>query len=406
MLNRGDKNKKEAKQHPEKDAQHRAKDKPRRRKTNHMTAVLSLVFVGGLFIVAFAFAFHYWQQGSYSPALWWGLAAFIFFAIGVACAMQFYVVGPLEADKMGQHEETPNVIFGKSQLRGPLVPGERPWVQISLTNTTNVPIEGQFTDFTWQVIPAPISQELKYLPKATTDDFQLPARQTQTVHFETLFTPTKEYIDAFNSDKMLFIMYAKGEYWNKADATKRFPLPFCLMYSKDVPGVLALCPQSIKIVENTQPSTPTAKGIPLSVAERPYMAVKLLKLLGPLTAGQHPTIRIIIVNGGKTPASDVLSYIRVITTDTSISEAIRTFPVKPTDKGEGRSYLTAGMERVVDFPQTSLVMTPQHLQFIKAGLLHLYVVGEIHYRDIQGSEYTTQIRAVYDPADGGFIDAQ
>jgi len=99
MENARKQRKKKAAKSTKKHAGKRAKKYSLRRKAYSMSTVLSLIFLSGLFIVTFAFAFHYWQQGNYGVALWWALGAFVCFGVGITFALRPYALRRTEAIK-------------------------------------------------------------------------------------------------------------------------------------------------------------------------------------------------------------------------------------------------------------------------------------------------------------------
>jgi hypothetical protein len=135
--------------------------------------------------------------------------------------------------------------------------------------------------------------------------------------------------------------------------------------------------------------------------QQPSVAVKLMTLLAPLTVGQYPTVRIIYVNGPKVPINGFASYARLVLYNKPIADAIRDFPVGDFKSNEIGNVLVEGQERVVDYPQTTLVIETKDLIALNARLTHLYVIGKAYYR-ANGREYSFPFYAVYDPSDGGF----
>ncbi len=101
------KDKDEANEHPKENRKKDDENKSEKRKANSMSAVLSLVFIGVLFVVTFAFAFHYWQQKNYTIALRWSFLAYLFVGLGIAFALHYYVVEPREAANTDPIPPTP-----------------------------------------------------------------------------------------------------------------------------------------------------------------------------------------------------------------------------------------------------------------------------------------------------------
>src|SRR5207245_494315 len=124
--------------------------------------------------------------------------------------------------------------------------GKKPWVDIVLVNTSDVPGEGRFSDVTWRIVPAPFNNQLEYAYQGLGMEFDLAAHQTRAVHFDITYQFAKDDVDALNDGRAFLYLYAKGEYWDANNSDSKRPLPFCLVYNKDVPGFLAVCPKGIK----------------------------------------------------------------------------------------------------------------------------------------------------------------
>ena len=82
---------------------------------------------------------------------------------------------------------------------------------------------------------------------------------------------------------------------------------------------------------------------------------------------------------------------------------MKDFPVGDFKSNEIGNILVEGQERVVGYPQNTLLIAANSLAAINARLMNLYVVGKAYYRDAKTDrEYSFPFYAVYDPASGGF----
>ena len=295
----------------------RPKPRDGRRKLYRMIKVGSVVFLGILFFVALGFAFHYYGKDG-TRSLWWGVIAGVFALIGIGFFVQAYVLEPKTPAPIVL---LPNIVFGDSILREPLVAGKKPWVDIVIINTSDVPAEGRFTDVTWRIVPAPFNNQLEYAYQGLSMDFDLAAHQTRGVHFDITYQFAKDDVDALNDGRAFLYLYAKGEYWAANNPDSKRPLPFCFVYNKDVPGFLAVCPKGIKIAEgvpgnitypNPSPTVtpPNSTSTPLSIAERPYVVVESAYI--PDLAPNKPLSPVItIVNKGRTPAQHLAMSLEI-----------------------------------------------------------------------------------------------
>jgi hypothetical protein len=124
-----DKHEEKAYEHPAEHGKQNAEKNGGERKTYRMNAVLSVLFLSVLGLIVFAFAFHYWQQSNYTVALRWAFGTYIFFGLGIAFAVQYYVVGPIEAARRTAKasQESP-----ESSLEKSLRDSNRAWVVVEL----------------------------------------------------------------------------------------------------------------------------------------------------------------------------------------------------------------------------------------------------------------------------------
>ena len=88
--------------------QKRPENRNRRGKPYRMIGVLSVFFLGVLFFVALAFAFHYGQAGKSTHALWWGVASAICAIMGIGLYVQQNIISvkPPERDRVEMLEKT------------------------------------------------------------------------------------------------------------------------------------------------------------------------------------------------------------------------------------------------------------------------------------------------------------
>ena len=144
-------------------------------------------------------------------------------------------------------------------------------------------------------------------------------------------------------------------------------------------------------------------GRSLTIGERAYLGIETARFIQPLAVGRPPALRVVYVNGGRTPAWNLASRIRLISASQPLSEIADRFPVTVFNASEnGAGLIPAGGKRVVDYPnQSDVLVTGDRLPLIQNGTMKLYVVGEARYKDFTGKEQVLRFRLVYDPSDGG-----
>ncbi|MGH9946384.1 MAG: hypothetical protein ACRD6X_04220 [Pyrinomonadaceae bacterium] len=249
----GNNEKKKTKKHPEQHA-NLAKNKLCLLRGKQMSTFL-LTILGIAVAIFWGIAINHYTAGDYENlrrGFWWLIPALISTSAIMLLAYWSYIVEPArEGLRQSDSEKnpTPNIVFGDSRLREPLAVGRKPWVDIVINNTSDVPAEGRFSDTTWIVQPPTVPNQLEYAYQGLGLDFDLAAHQIRSIHFDITYPFTKAEIDALNDGRLLLYIYAKGQYWAENDSSNRRPLPFCLLYNNDVPGKLVICPKSITISE-------------------------------------------------------------------------------------------------------------------------------------------------------------
>lgn len=367
---------------------------------------LAIYVVGGIVAifaigVAAVSAFSMKHKGTY--VLWLSFLGVVFILLGITLYLQKRIWEHDEAIATGAAKsaaqtpvakERPELFLEKAEIQ-PLEPGKPEFVLLVVKNrgkatARNVGIENHIT-----LVNTPFNSPLRYLgnPELETRT-DVAANAGIMLRSQIKRALTEEWVNNLQSGKMLLFYFGKGEY--EDDSGNKYPIKYCYMYDPMMPTSMRICPTRYWPEDDT-PAMP--------VADRPYIGIKQMVLVAPLTVGQYPTIRIIFVNGGKTPAAGFVSYARLILSTKSIAEAMKDFPLEEFKSAENGSLLTPGMERRVEFPQMNLTITIERLSAINTRAVKLYVVGEARYRDIQGRELVLPIRAVYDPSEGGFEEA-
>lgn len=141
--------------------------------------------------------------------------------------------------------QRPELFFVLVKLREPLTVGQAPVVQFVLTNGGSMAAKGQFWDITWRTTPVPFIGGLEYNARGTKVTFSLASHATNTMTFSTTFIPTKEQVEALDAGNRLLFIYARGEYTDTLG--RRYPMPFCYSYNKDIAERVAICPDDIPI---------------------------------------------------------------------------------------------------------------------------------------------------------------
>lgn len=378
-------------------------------------SVLLLSIVGILASIAIA----NWQKGGYRNA-WiafgWGIAAFIVFGVGASLLYYYYIIKPASRSAQEVNIPQPNIVFGDSRLREPLTAGKKPWVDIVLNNTSDVPAEGRFMDVTWKLVPAPFNNQLEYAYQGLGMDFDLAPRQFRGIHFDVTYDFTQAEIDALNKGNGFLYLYGKGDYWNEKTPDIKHPLSFCLVYNKDTPGLLAVCPKGLTLTESapgniTHPnanttqttSSPTSvpAATPLSIADRPYVVVESA-MLADMSPKVSTNAFITIVNKGRTPARHIMMSLQIA--------------AKPGviywlgfEKDDGRrpvqiAFLAAGDRiSVGGAPVDNVTLDTKFLADALEGKESLMIHGQGTYEDMTGTEYGIEYAFGYAPSANGFV---
>lgn len=152
--------------------------------------------------------------------------------------------------------------------------------------------------------------------------------------------------------------------------------------------------------------------------ERAYIGIRSIKLVEPLRVDKMPAVQVIFVNGGRTPAWNLIGNCMPISDNTKSPLAILDEYIEEF----ARELSTTGMEGTDLFGQTGLLPAgaeddnpPIHfvgdikewgdgLGKIIAERIPLYVVGWARYRDFQGNRYRYEFISYYNKAVDGFIE--
>jgi hypothetical protein len=124
--------------------------------------------------------------------------------------------------------------------------------------------------------------------------------------------------------------------------------------------------------------------------QRAWFGIKEITLANPLVLGKPVQISIMGLNTGKTPALDL-----------SATE-IR---VGPSETERNRDFVIHTPDREVVAPNNTDVFyatvtySDDSIRAIMAGTIHIYVRGELKYRDVFGLSHTTTFCAYY-PTNG------
>jgi hypothetical protein len=124
--------------------------------------------------------------------------------------------------------------------------------------------------------------------------------------------------------------------------------------------------------------------------------------LAPIEAGKPFMAAVRIVNTGKTPALKITSFIRIAAAPANQSPDVDAIAKLPTWGPDETTSVPTG----AFFPgqvQTLLIghvdspIPTDTLNGIISGTLTVYIIGEIHYRDVFNSQHMTTFFMVYNP---------
>jgi hypothetical protein len=143
----------------------------------------------------------------------------------------------------------------------------------------------------------------------------------------------------------------------------------------------------------------------LSSSECAYIGIDSMKLIEPLETGKYPTIKIVFINGGKTPAWNFVSVMRMIYHSETATSAATQFPIDEAEIIKDRgSFLPSGSKKSVEFPQNQFLLDAERIASISVGVMKLYVIGEARYIDFQNKAQIYKFYTVYAPSKGCFYD--
>lgn len=154
-----------------------------------------------------------------------------------------------------------------------------------------------------------------------------------------------------------------------------------------------------------------------AITERAYIGVKNIRLVEPLAIDRDPIVKVIILNGGRTPAWNVMGNIKPflnnfeqpsIVLDRYISEL-----EAPGEKLENQIELTgqtgllpAGEPE--EYPETLLINLVQGwasvFNQIEDGTMPFYLGGRVKYADFQGRHYSFEFLTFYEKSIQGFTE--
>lgn len=137
-----------------------------------------------------------------------------------------------------------------------------------------------------------------------------------------------------------------------------------------------------------------------AASERAYIGIKTMNFDRQFGVGMVPGYTIRFLNGGRTPAWNMLVSSRVVLVDKDVSarEAIKLFPI-PNDGGADKGgFLPSGSERNVFFIP-NLEIAEDDFIAIRAGTKKLLVFGSVYYRDFQQNQQILPFANVFNPDD-------
>ena len=145
-------------------------------------------------------------------------------------------------------KDRPRVFFNLTMLKKPLTVGEKAVIQFVLRNNGTKDAHVTFRDNTYYFNVKPFKDNFAYQPYAPTSA-DIAAGQDINGELRFDWVATKDKLAALESGDAQLLFYARGEYLD--DNGKTYPLPFCRMWDKDINGNLILCPDGVKLAENS-----------------------------------------------------------------------------------------------------------------------------------------------------------
>ena len=224
-------------------------------KLSALGGLISVICLSILLIVAFAFAFHYWQQLQLprvgprkKDRMRKLMRIWIIIGIGIAVigvsGTGVYLFAP--AAILIQPSEKPSVFIKESQLVEPLADGKYPTVMFIVQNGVSES-KGSFSNVSIKFTPFVPEKYLTYQNGPPAQRFRLAPHQGITVRWELKdLVLTQDQIDDLNAKPTLAELYifARGEY---SDETGTHPLNFCRRYDPTFPNHLVFCEDDLKI---------------------------------------------------------------------------------------------------------------------------------------------------------------
>lgn len=168
--------------------------------------------------------------------------------------------------------------------------------------------------------------------------------------------------------------------------------------------------EQLKVIQKTQED--------FIVTERAYIGIRSIKLVEPLVRDKMPVIHVVFVNGGRTPAWNLIGNCMPVSDNTKpplaiLNEYITEFAAEPETLGSNKmelfgqtGLLPAGAED--DNPPLTFVGDKEEwsegIPKIMTDRIPLYLVGWARYRDFQGKRYRYEFISYYNKSVQGFIE--
>jgi hypothetical protein len=130
-------------------------------------------------------------------------------------------------------------------------------------------------------------------------------------------------------------------------------------------------------VPRTDPSPSNQPIAAFQLEQRAWLAVKEITFSNHMRAGQIPTVEIVVVNTGRTPALDV-SIVKTIRIDVALPDGGMPRPEMPD---QSVAVLGPGIELVGESRLTR-ARTELEVVTLRRRASHLYAYGIIRYRDV------------------------
>lgn len=171
----------------------------------------------------------YRRLSLWNKVAFWGSVASI---ISIPTALLLFYIQDLP------NKDRPYVFFKMARLLKPLSISEKPVVEFILSNSGQMEATGSIKDVTYLFDIYPPEESFKY-QNSEPVSFSLSPTEEWNGQLRFSYSLTDEKLAAITDGRAKLYFFAKGVY--KDSLGRVYPLPFCRMYDRDMPGNLIIC---------------------------------------------------------------------------------------------------------------------------------------------------------------------